>query len=352
MDAKKILANLALEVDKRLEDYWNGEIKRGFGFIDNQKALVNKMLSHAKEHNLRAAKRLRASFVIFAFRLGNKMDERIWKAAMAVELVHTALLMHDDVMDEDELRRGKPTTHKYFENGDRHFGESMAYDLGDTVLSIGYELLAKSDFEASLVNKAVIQLLRGAANTGFGQAYDISLEKFINWTEEDVIALHKAKTAIYTYENPLLIGAILGKLSEPVRQVLQDYAMDGGVAFQLQDDILGAFGDSEITGKSDDSDLLQGKCTLLVLKALELGNEEEKRVIREIWGKRNASKEKINRAKEAIINSGSLDYSRKISRLYAQKAVKTAEKLKKLKLNEEARNYIQGIAQYMVERDV
>lgn len=355
MDVKKILADLALETDKKLADYWNGEIKRNFGFSDKQKTLVKKMLRHAKEHNLRSAKRLRASLVIFAYKLGNKMDERIWKAAMAVELVHTALLIHDDVMDEDELRRGKPTSHKYFENGEAdnaHYGESMAYDLGDAVLSMGYELLARSSFEADLVNKAMEQLLRGVTNTAFGQAYDVSLEKLGDWTEEDVVALHKSKTAIYTYENPLMIGAILGGLKDKVKNILCEYAMDGGVAFQLQDDILGVFGDTDKTGKSDDSDLLQGKRTLLVLKALEMGDKEEIRRIREVWGSRVKNKVKIEKAKKAIVSSGSLEYNRNLAKKYAEKAVETARKLRAFKLDRESVEFVEGIARYMVQRQV
>ena len=109
-----------------------------------------------------------------------------------MELVHAALLMHDDFMDEDQTRRGGPTTHMYFGGG--HYGDSMAVDIGDALLCLGFELVEDKE------------ILRAIVNTAYGQAYDVSLEKFGKWTEDDVLTMHKAKTAIYTYENPLFIG--------------------------------------------------------------------------------------------------------------------------------------------------
>jgi geranylgeranyl diphosphate synthase type I len=352
MDAKQTLINFVKTIDPKLEKYWRLEIDKNFGFNQKQKDLIKKMLVHAQEHNLRAAKRIRGSFVYYGYQLGKTVDDRIWNAAMGVELVHTALLMHDDVMDQDDVRRGGPTTHRFFENGDPHYGESMAYTLGDVVLTIGYELVLKSEFEPSLVIPATEKILRGVTNTAYGQAYDTSLEKMAEWQEDDVITLHKAKTAIYTYENPLFIGAILAGLQGEVFDILHDYSMAGGVAFQLQDDILGVFGDTQKTGKSADSDLLQGKCTLLILKTLQDGNENQISCLKKIWGKRFASKNDIDLAKKAIIDSGSLDYSKRISREYAASAAKTAEKLRSLKLNSESINFIQGIAEYMVNRDL
>lgn len=353
MNAKQTLENFIPIIDKKLDSYWKTEVEKEFGFNQKQKDLVKKMLEHASEHNLRAAKRIRGAFVYYAYLLGKKKDNKIWNAAMGVELVHTALLMHDDVMDLDNVRRGKPTTHKYFEEGDPHYGESMAYTLGDAVLSIGYELVLKSGFEAELVVKTMEKLLRGITKTAFGQAYDVSLEKMVNlWKEDDVISLHRAKTAIYTYENPLFIGAILAQLDDKVLKILHDYSMTGGVAFQLQDDILGIYGDSEKTGKSINSDLLGGKVTLLVLKTFEKGSAKQIVDLKKVWGKRKATNEEIEKAKKAIIDSGSLDYSRKISREYAANAAKIAGKLRLLELNTEAIDFIQGIAEYMVNREV
>ncbi len=355
--AKQTLIDYVGAIELRLSEYWESELALNFGFNQRQKKVVREMLLHSKEHNLRPAKRLRGSFVNFAYALsGKEVDERIWKVAMGVELVHTALLMHDDFMDQDDLRRGGPTTHKYYADkagGSKHYGETMAVGVGDAVLCLGFELIQRCGFEDKKVIEAMNKMQRGIAITAYGQAYDVTLEVEKKWTEDDVLSLHRAKTGVYTYENPLLIGAILGNLDDEAKKVLTNYAMDGGVAFQLQDDILGVFGNEEDTGKSADSDLRQGKCTLLILKVLEMGSKAQKEAVSKVWGKMElATREDLDRAKKAIEDSGSLEYSRKLARELAAKAAKTAEKLRSFDLNDEAIDYIQGIAEYMVEREV
>lgn len=350
--AKQKLESLATRIDKRMDEFWDEEVADKFGFNQRQKRLVIKMLKHAKEHSLRPAKRVRGAFVYYGYLLGEKVNKKIWKAVMGIELIHTALLMHDDFMDEDELRRGLPTTQKFFENGDKHYGESMAVNIGDEVLCIGYRLLAESKYQSKRVLSAIKQVMKGITQTAYGQAYDVTLVKEGKWTEKDVISLHKAKTALYTYQNPLYVGAMLAGLSGKVLKILHKYSMAGGVAFQLQDDILGIYGCEERTGKSADSDLLQGKCTLLALKTLENGSEKQKRDFLAVWGKKKASVRLIKLAKEAIRDSGAYEYSVKLAKRLARRAAKEAEKLRALQMNEEAVDYLQGIALYMVEREV
>lgn len=352
--AKHSLDDFIALIDPRLDEYWRSELDRRFGFNEGQRRLVSEMIAHAHEHNIRPAKRLRASFVYYAYLLNRpEIDERIWRVAMSVELVHTALLIHDDFVDEDTSRRGKPTTHVYFGMTDKHYGNSMAVMVGDMVLCAGYQLLVESGFTGTPLVDAMSKMLRGIMDTSCGQAYDISLQRLRHkWSEDDVIALHKAKTSIYTYENPLLIGALLGDLSRDAFPILHNYAMDGGVAFQLQDDILGVFGDPEHTGKSADSDLLQGKATLLVMKVFLEGSNAQVHAVEKVWGRHHATRADIEDAKQAIIDSGSLRYSKAVSREYALRAVKSAMDLRRLQLDTGSITYLQGIAQYMVERDL
>ncbi len=228
----------------------------------------------------------------------------------------------------------------------------MAVNIGDAVLCLGYERILMSGFDGETIKNVMKQMLRGIAKTAFGQAYDVSLPRLGELTEEKVMSLHKAKTAIYTYENPLLIGGILAGLSEEPLSVLHEYAMDGGVAFQLQDDILGVYGDEEKTGKSADSDLLQGKVTLLIVKVMEMGSKEQIETVEKVWGKQVAQDVDIDLAKKAIKESGSYLYSVETARKLAEMSAETAAKLRKLDLNIEAIDYLEGIARYMVEREM
>lgn len=343
-EAKKTLKAYVAEIDPQIKAYFDKEISVNFGFNQRQKELVRIMLEHGQEYILRPTKRLRASFVHYGYTLsGKQSNDRVLQAAIGVELVHAGLLMLDDITDLDNLRRKGPTTHRYFENklgGSEHFGESMAMYLGDIFMCLGFELTQSN------------QMLRGVVNTAFGQAYDISLETFSDWGEDDVITLHKAKTAIYTYENPLFIGAELAGLPKEALDILHDYSMDGGVAFQLRDDVLGVFGDPEETGKSADSDLLHGKVTLLILYVLQHGTAEQIAAVKNIWGKKTADTKDIELAKQAIKDSGSLEYSIQLTTSLATKAAQSANKLRSLNLNPEAIDYLQGIAEYMVKREV
>ncbi len=354
--AKKKLEEYIPQVEKRLNKVYLENLKMGFGFNHKQKEVVLELIEHAREHCLRPAKRLRASFVHYGYLLGeNKPDEKIWAAAEAIEIVHDALLIHDDIQDQDKIRRGGIATQEYYRQkfeGDLHLGESMGINVGDAVLCLGFETLIKSGFPNDRIVAAAGQLMRGITNTAYGQSYDVTLEKWHDFVEEDVIVLHRAKTAIYTYENPLFIGAHLAGLSQEAFRVLHDYAMDGGVAFQLQDDILGVFGKPEKTGKSVDSDLMQGKCTLLVLRALEKGTTGQKAAVKKVWGDWEAKKEDLDKAREAIRDSGSYEYNKQLAKKYAAKAAETAQGLRNLSLNSDAIDYIQGIAEYMVEREV
>lgn len=349
--AKQTLKAYVAGIDPRINKYFDEELAKKFGFNARQQELVREMLMHSQEYILRPTKRLRASFVHFGYKLSGKTPgEAVWQAAVGTELVHAALLMHDDIMDLDDMRRKGPTTHRYFEkylHGTQHLGHSMAMSLGDGVLCLGFELV-----QGAGSSEAISQMLRGVANTAYGQAYDVSLETFSDWTEDDVMTLHKAKTAIYTYENPLFIGAHLAGLDPEVFKVLHDYSMDGGVAFQLRDDLLGVFGNPEETGKSANSDLLHGKVTLLVLYVWQHGSSSQKAALKKVWGNRDAKLTDIELAKQAIRDSGSLEHSVQLTADLATKAAQTASRFRKMEMDPSAVDYLQGIAEYMVKREV
>ncbi len=361
-DAKAALENFVTKIEKVLESYFNNEIANVFGVSKKEKDLSTHIWKHIKEHNLRPAKRLRGSFVYYGYKLlDGKKRKDILNAAMSIELIHTALLIHDDFMDQDDTRRGKPTTHEYYKSyhtnnkfrfNPFHYGESMAVTVGDVALLAGHELIGKSKFNTERKLHALNRTLRGIVNTGLGQAFDITLEGKGVASEKDITDLHLAKTAIYTYENPLHVGSVLAGAKMNDLDLISKYAIPGGIAFQLQDDILGLYGDPIKTGKPAHSDLRQGKMTLLITKALEFGSKTQQKRLREIWGKRDLTESEANEARKIVRDTGSLEYSHKVSVKWAKKAQKAIPEMKKRKWNEEAIYYLDGIAQYMVERDV
>ena len=359
--AKETLNHFVLKINKHLEDYFNREIKNPFSVSQKEKKLVVHMLQHIKEHNLRPAKRLRGSFVYYAYRmLGGEEIKVAMSAASAIEIVHTGILMQDDFMDQDDKRRGLPTSHEHYKDFHKknkfrfdpyHYGESMAVMVGDVAMHLGYEILGKLNVSSKQSLHALVRMVRGVANTAFGQSFDVTLESGGKGVEQDIIDLHHSKTAIYTYENPLHVGAILAGCRSEDLDILSKYAIPGGVAFQLQDDLLGLYGDPEKTGKPAHSDLRQGKMTLLIIKALEFGNSNQVKKIKEIWGKRNVADGEANIVRQIVKDTGSYDYSVVVAKKWAKKAQLAIPSMTKKGWDKEGVDYLDGIAQYMVERD-
>lgn len=362
LNAKIELEKYAKVVEKELDKYFEQELSNIFGVNKKEKELSKEIIKHIQDFVTRPAKRLRASFVYCGYQLlGGTNKKEIIKASMSVELIHAGLLIHDDFMDQDKIRRGKPTTHEFFSQihhknkyyGDsKHYGESMAVNIGDAATFLGHQILGESNFPADRKIKALNRLSRGIVNTTLGQAFDITLEARKKAQEKDILDLHWAKTSIYTYENPLHVGAILAGAKENDLRILSEYAIPGGIAFQLQDDILGLFGNSKKTGKSTNSDLKEGKMTLLITKALETTSPSQTEVIKRIWGKSDLTEREANEVRKVIVDTGSLEYSKNISIKLAQKAQKTVIKMKKRNWHTKSIEYLNGIAQYMIRRDL
>ncbi len=161
--------------------------------------------------------------------------------------------------------------------------------------------------------------------------------------------MYEYKTAKYTFEGPLHLGAILGGADDKFLNQLSQYAIPAGIAFQIQDDILGIFGDEKKTGKPVGSDIRQGKYTILVAKAFEKANPRQKKILARCLGNKNLTKKDIEDFRKVIIESGSLDYAKNL----AMKLVWEAKKeLEKIKMNSETKKFLRGIAEYMIKREL
>ena len=285
-----------------------GIIEEYKGRIDEElKALLDKERKNARdispslfdmgenisEFNLRGGKRLRPVLMIHGYKCFQPENEAILKASLSIELLEGYLLMHDDITDEDEVRRGKPSTWKTFESihqekqwkgNSRRFGETGAIIAGDICSVLATEALANSSFPAEARVRAIQALDRININTGYGQFLDVVSEVKDGINEEDVLLVHKMKTSKYTVEGPLHLGAILGGGTGKDLKVLSEYGIPLGQAFQIQDDILGMFGDEKKLGKPADSDLKEGKKTTLILEALKRGSAgQRKKVMKALW---------------------------------------------------------------------
>lgn len=324
-----------MELKKEMEGLKEG-VNRELGiFLDEKSAKAPRYgmpkefletVLNIREFVFRGGKRLRPTLFYCGYILaGGTEKKEALRVAIALEFLHTGLLIQDDVMDGDNLRHGGPSMHFKYETdygaklgrGDlRHFGYSMAVCAGDAALAWSYEVLASNNFEDRLKIRAVVRMSGIVAETTMGQMMDESLQIGSDFDEKMIEKVYDYKTARYTIMGPLQLGAIFAGAPEKELKSIADFAIPLGVAFQMQDDILGVFGDTEKTGKPVGSDLREGKKTLLVSFAIKNAASEDREFILSHLGKKNLTQKEVMKMREIIENSGALKYSEdKIARL-------------------------------------
>ena len=315
------------------------------------------------DYSTRECKRLRASFTYYVNKMFNGEKEKpAIQAGTIIEIEHAALLVADDFMDKSRFRRGGPAAHREFQkyfidngfygNDEKHFGDSISASLSLIGAYLGEHLLAEMDTDPKTKFRFSENLNRNLIVTGLGQITDIVNSHKPNVTEDNVMKMLKWKTGVYTYQNPIQTGAILAGASDEEVNMLEGYAIPGGISFQIQDDILGMFGDAKVMGKSAMDDLTEGKYTLLIHKALENGDEKQQKIIRQNLGNPDATTQDHEDVKKVIEDTGSLEYSRKKALKLTTEAKDFLTKNKDDNWNEEGYNYLLDIATYVIERDM
>lgn len=291
--------------------------------ITSQAVLINNVnkdlgiLTESLSEMMSGGKRLRPAFAYWGFRAAGGQDsDEILKAATALEFLQACALIHDDVMDESDTRRGNPSSHRQFETlhkqngwlGDsKQFGIGGAILLGDLCLSWADELLMKSGFETSrLMNaKNLYDVMRTELLAG--QYLDLLEQAKSNASIENILQVVTYKSAKYTIERPLHMGALLAGADQKTLKTLSDYGLPLGIAFQLRDDILGVFGDEKITGKPAGDDLREGKRTVLVATALSRTTGAEHDLLNLSLGNKNLTSQTISDLQSILTNSGAVD---------------------------------------------
>jgi geranylgeranyl diphosphate synthase, type I len=268
-------------------------------------------------------KRLRPLFAYWGWRGGllradgpAEDDAAVLRAVAALEFVHASALVHDDVMDGAATRRGRPATHVGFAArhgddglaGDKElFGTGAAILVGDLALVWSDELLRVSGISVPALIRArsVWDTMRTEVTAG--QYLDLLRAGGGLPGPEGAMKVARYKSAGYTVQRPLLLGAALAGADEQVRQAYSAVGLPLGEAFQLRDDVLGVFGDPAVTGKSCDDDLREGKQTLLVALAEQEGGDEGRRLLHDALGNPAAGPEQFDALRDLMRATGALD---------------------------------------------
>jgi geranylgeranyl diphosphate synthase type II len=285
-------------------------------------------------------KRLRPILTLMSAEIFGCDFRKALDAALSVEIFHNFSLIHDDIMDEAPLRRGQQTVHKKWDL-------NTGILSGDAMLIQAYQLLEKYDPEtfhalAKLFSKTALEVCEG-------QQYDIDFEKRQEVVIAEYLKMIEFKTAVLIGA-AMKMGAIVAKASKVDKEGIFDFGKYIGIAFQLQDDYLDAFGEPDVFGKQVGGDIIENKKTYLYIKSLELLNESDKSVLQKLFDSNlNENIKKIEKVKQLFIESGASEAIKEEISEYTNKAFSI---LNDLNISDDKKKVLMALGQQLMNRNV
>jgi len=264
-------------------------------------------------------KRLRPYMVIRSCQILKGKTSNAMPAASAVEMVHNFTLVHDDIMDNDEMRHGVPTVHK-------KFGMPIAILAGDVLFSKAFQVITDSKLSTNATVQLVSRLAKACVDVCEGQLLDVKMaeEKKIPTQAEYITMIGKKTAALFDVS--CAMGAICATNKVKDISNLSSFGRNLGIAFQITDDLIGVMGDPKITKKPVGNDLREGKKSLPILMAIKLAKGNDKKIILKAFGNSKVSKKDLSKAVEVIRSLGIEENVRKQALKYAERAEKALAK--------------------------
>jgi geranylgeranyl diphosphate synthase, type I len=306
----------------------------------------------------RRAKRIRPLLFLLSYHLfDSRVEERekaLFDTAIALELFHSFILIHDDIIDRSDRRRGEATLHRLlearFSNAKdkavrSRLGTNASIVFGDVLFATALQTMLDAGFPPERTQQAVGAFLRYVTETGRGEIYDIvfSARDVGRVSESEIIRTYGLKTTKYTFECPLTLGAILAGAPKGTLPVLSQFSRPVGLAFQIQND-LDEFRDERASGKEIVEDLAEGKKTLLIRKAWNRLGRSDRVFLQTCFDAKHLTDAAVKRVRELVLSSGAyVELEEEVDRLF-----KEAEAtLEKSKLSPQQREALMGIIGYL-----
>lgn len=345
-------------VNQALEEFLNTRIERAqkLGPIHVQ------YYDYIKEYMMRGGKRFRPIAVVIAYKAvgGDVSPERLYRASCSVEILHNASLLHDDLIDHDETRRGGPTFHARYREWYKstvstdiekasHFGMTAAILGGDSLMNLGSAAITESDLDPDVGMKCQKLYQESFEELVEGVLLEMTMVRNPKVTSDLYLKMIKMKTAVLL-EKSLLMGGVIARATQSQLDVLSEYGVKVGQAFQIQDDILGSFGNEEVTGKAADGDIREGKKTLLVIKALELGRSKQKEILSQLLGKDNMTSDEVELVRNIFRDSGALKASEEMMNQLLFEGQKALDKANP-PLDKTYKHIMLELSDFLVKRD-
>lgn len=351
---KKWLASNKKIIFKYLTEYLKQKVKEHSPVNAFwSKDVMNRLLEFTKR-----GKMLRGSLVILTCQmLGRKIDKQVIKTAVAIELFHSALLIHDDIMDKSGLRRSLPTIHVQYEkigkkNGYSdafHFGQSCGICIADIAMQFSAELLGSLKV-TSRIKESLIQFFsREMASVGLAQLNEMSLgyaKKTV--TKKEIMAVYTYKTARYTISLPMALGAILSGKKANIIEQFERLGEAMGILFQIRDDELGLVGKERGVGKSVGIDITENKKTLLNYYLFKSVTQNEAQKLKRILGTRKIAR---NDLKYVVILMNKYNVFEKIAGDIKKLSNSSRKMISKMKINNKYKIVLIEMLNFIIQRN-
>ena len=305
----------------KIKNKLNQELKIFIKDIDQFYRLkgISPVLSNSiKEFLLRDGKRIRPILLIIGFKaFSRKNPFGLYKCALSLELLHDFMLVHDDIIDRSNKRRGKSSMHKMLGDYLKRYpnckssGSDLAIVTADVMYALAIHAFLSIKIDFILKEKALRKFIEATVFTGSGEFIELlySIENIDKIKKEKIFKIYDLKTAFYTFAAPLAMGAILAGANNTEINKIFKIGLNLGRAFQIKDDIIGMFSEQKQSGKSSLTDLQEAKKTLLIWHAYNK-NSKNKMAIKNILNKKKVTKTDLVKMRKLLKTSGSLDYAK------------------------------------------
>jgi geranylgeranyl diphosphate synthase type I len=327
-------------MDMKLEDSLGDKIKAVNTAL--QEALdvgdSDKLRKAIRHIPMAGGKRLRPVIAMITADAISEKGEKTIPFGISLELIHNFTLLHDDVMDEDDLRRGVPTVHVLFD-------EATAINAGDVLFARAFETLTNADVDDAVLRKLVRETAEAVRKIGEGQQMDKDYENRTDINENDYLKMIEYKTATL-FKIACKGGAMIAGGSQDQVNAMEEYGRLLGMGFQIWDDYLDLKADEKLLGKPVGSDIKNGKRTLMVVHGLERMDEEEKKEFLSVLGNLNASEEEVKKTIGLLEKVGSIKFAEQMALDFAQKSKELLDALP----DSEHKNLLLQFTDYMVKR--
>lgn len=341
-----MLLKIKFRIEKELRAY-----TREMDKLYSLRQLSPLLFKTIKEFILRPGKRIRpVLFCIGYLGFSGKTPPGLYRSALSLELLHDFMLVHDDIIDKSDTRRGKPSMHallgRYLlpDKKAKFSGEDLGLVAGDVMYSMALDAFLSVKEDMRRKENTLRKLISAALYTGSGEFIELLLgtKPIEKVTREDIYKIYDHKTANYTFASPLSMGATLAGAKPAQIEKLFSYGMLLGRAFQIKDDIIGISGEEKDTGKSNLTDIKEAKRTLLIWHAFNHAGRKKQLIIKRIMEAKLARKTEFLNIRRIIVNTGALVYAQDQIKSLLSKA---NEEINGLKMD---RRYKQALKNFSV----